>query len=84
MLEPRHVLHLIKEANAKAVIALWADARLQRSGNRWCRSPAIWHLAPQSGRSPVLTATFCRRRIFDTHIGSLTSGAGANAMFPNA
>lgn len=82
MLEPRHVLHLIKEANAKAVIALgptpgfkiWES--LMSIAGDLALGTSIWSVAGPDG--DVLPDTD-----LDTHIGSLTSEQDANAMFPN-
>ncbi len=72
MLEPRHVLHLIKEANAKAVIALgptpgfkiWES--LMSIAGDLAPGTSIWSVAGPEG--DVLPETD-----FDTHIGRLTS-----------
>ena len=82
MLEPRHVLHLIKEANAKAVIALgptpgfkiWES--LMSIAGDLALGTSIWSVAGPDG--DVLPD-----KDLDTHIGSLTSEQDANAMFPN-
>ena len=82
MLEPRHVLHLIKEANAKAVIALgptpgfkiWES--LMSTAGDLALGTSIWSVAGPDG--DVLPDTD-----LNTHIGSLNSEQDANAMFPN-
>jgi fatty-acyl-CoA synthase len=55
MLEPRHMLHLIKEANAKAVIALGSTPGFKI----WESMMSIAGDLALGTSTPVLMVTFC-------------------------